>query len=180
MGAIGTGFPCALTIVRAAKFMQGSGTSCCGDVGVRSRCCLKCESGVTALVIARSESDDAIYWPASCEMDCFASLAMTKEGYSKLPHAMSRHRLFQQRLRFYHIRLTALFPRRSLVGILPDHLETGKGKTGLPVEPARDAEVLTIRHEWHLPETNFAVREQVVADVSVGKNLRPSETWSRT
>ena len=41
------GFPCALTIVRAAKFMQGSGTSCREDAGVHPHRCLTCESGVS-------------------------------------------------------------------------------------------------------------------------------------
>ena len=41
------GFPCALCLMRVAKFMQGSGTSCREDAGVWPRCYLICESGVS-------------------------------------------------------------------------------------------------------------------------------------
>src|SRR5690348_11567246 len=37
-------------------------------------------SGAYLLVIARSDSDEAIHASASSEMDCFASLAMTKNS----------------------------------------------------------------------------------------------------
>jgi hypothetical protein len=68
--------------------MQGSGTSCRENDDLRPHRCLTCESDAR-LIIARSESDDvsaearrakaeAIHVSASCDMDCFASLAMTK------------------------------------------------------------------------------------------------------
>jgi hypothetical protein len=55
------GFPCALCIVRATKFMQGSGTSCREDAGVCLRCCLICESGLST---RRCERSEAIHFAA--------------------------------------------------------------------------------------------------------------------
>jgi hypothetical protein len=63
-----SGIPCALFLSRAMN-LQNSGKSCRENAELRP-----------LLVIARSVSDEAIHGSTSGDMDCFASLAMTKDS----------------------------------------------------------------------------------------------------
>jgi toxin ParE1/3/4 len=56
MGAIGTRLSLRPCLMRGTKIMQGSGTSCREDNGVRPRRCLICESGLSTRHCERREA----------------------------------------------------------------------------------------------------------------------------
>src|SRR6185437_3044116 len=156
-GAIGTRLSLRPLPMRGTKVMQGSGISCREDADAYLHRCLTCKSGVAG--IARSASDDAIHISASREMDCFASLAMTK--LASFTRCL-RHHLLQQRLPLLDMRQALLFPGKAPVLIRTDDLEAWEGNPGGCVEPARRAEIVTVGINRHLPEASLEAFVQKV------------------
>src|ERR1700730_5858023 len=143
-------------------------------------------------VIARSDSDEAIHGPASGDMDCFASLAMTVKGdsapLSRQPHIQQPPSLVLQEL-LHRARGGDL----ALVGVgfvvlldiveaieIVDHDAGGLAKSlprevTKPVDPLQPCAVADVeaRHRIDQP----ALRRAGFEEITRGERFEQSTQW---